>query len=74
MLKNDEVIIDIKGGPFHTIALSNSGRMFYTGNIYKTTSTNKNEYTVKFFELNTKAIGRIISIKSGLTCFGMINQ
>lgn len=62
------------GGPYHTIALSSKGRVFYSGNIYKKSAILNDEYTSKFAELNLKKIGKVHKIKSGLSCIGLLNM
>lgn len=59
---------------FHTVALSNKGRVFYTGNLYSNEGLKKDECITSFVELNLKALGKMTMIKSSLTSVGMIND
>ncbi len=66
--------MDIQGGPFHTVILTNKGRIFYTGNLYKSESLIQDEFTNEFIELNTSKFDKIVSIKSHLTGFCFSNK
>lgn len=72
-MEEGEVVKDIVGGPFHTIALTTHGRVFYSGSIYKKSAVLNDEFTHTFSELNLKKIGRVQKIKAGLTCIGLLN-
>lgn len=60
-------MIDIRGGPFHTAILTSFGRLFYSGNFYRSDSLIKDECTSEFIVLNTSTIGKVRGVRSSLT-------
>jgi hypothetical protein len=69
MLEVGEGVVDVRGGPFHSVVLTSRARVFISGNLYKRSSIAEDECTGEFIELNTAKFGRIVSIRSGLTGF-----
>jgi hypothetical protein len=47
--------------------------VFYSGNVYKKSSIVNDDFTSKFAELNLKKIGKVLKIKSGTTCIGLLS-
>ena len=75
LLKSGEYITKISGGPFHTVAQSNRGRVFYTGNLYKQSSISNDEFVSSFIELNMKNIGgKVKSAKASMTSMGIVTD
>ena len=55
------------------MVLTDKGRIFYTGNLYKAQSLLQDEFANEFIELNTCRFGKIVSLRSHLTGFGFLN-
>ena len=67
VLEGNERIQDICGGPFHTVVLTSKGRLFYSGNFYRTDSLLTDECSTEFIHLNTGSLGKVASIRAYLT-------